>query len=368
MAASRDLAALLGNASSVAALVDHYERAVDRLIAELAAGVSRSTAGRTAELLRRLNELIDDLDPRKAGYVRRWIRRNAERAYVLGDVNATRAIRRTLRSAGQDPAGIDRTWTAVNAASMAAVVRAMRESFGRIANELRTNLGLFVRRTQLQLLQSRQIQEATVGGILRGATGQQVKDDIAAVLLGRKLKPEIRERLKAVGFRGDMFRDFEAVARRELVQAGARRMKVRDYADLVARTQLREAHKVATVVRLQRNDIDHVQVSKHRQKKVDECTPFAGRVFYIGPEAKDPLGFPRLSEILNGGPPFHPNCRHVLMPYVAALKTGEAVGAQREISRGLPRRFMGKTASEVRALVGDLNADELAALNLQEAA
>ena len=62
----------------------------------------------------------------------------------------------------------------------------------------------------------------------------------------------------------------------------------------MADTQLAEAAKVGTIARLQKNQVNHVKISTHKQKVTDECTPFAGQDFYIGPEPQDPLGFPKL--------------------------------------------------------------------------
>lgn len=347
----------LNQANVVSSLDAHYQRILDRILRELAAGVSRPGGARTAELIRTIRELVRQLDPKRDSFVREWIRRNIPRAFVIGDRAATRDLQRQLEAASEEQASgvgsVNRTFTAVNQTAMKAITAAMEETLGRAADEMRANLGLFIRRTQQVLVSEPAIRDVTVSGIIRGSTFRQRADEIAAVLLGKKITPQIKKDLSEIGFRAEHFNDFERIARGEMITAGARRFNVRDYANLVARTQTREAHKVGTVARLQQNSIDHVRVSVHVQGAdgPDECTPFAGRVFYVGPLAVDPLGFPSLKRLPNGGPPFHPNCKHVLEPYVVAFKTQEQLDKARAESQAIPKVLFGKTGNEVRKLV-----------------
>ena len=234
-----------------------------------------------------------------------------------------------------------------------------------IHRQILTTAGLTVRRTQLVFQQDAGIREQVVGGIIRGSSGREISDDIARLILEGKSNPEGLKRLRENGFQNDLIDLYGRLSKGEMVKVGARNFSVRSYANLTARTMLREAHKVGTVVRLQQNGVDHVQISKHAQEKPDVCTAFAGRVYYVGPEAEDPLGFPPLKSITNGGPPFHPNCAHVTQPYVAVLKSQTNVGAAREESDLLPRRFFGKTAAEVTELVEALDEAALREIDLQ---
>lgn len=322
-----------------------------QITAELARGISRPGAGRARDLLVEIDRLIASMDPRRQGFVRNWIRTNIPRAFVLGDRGASRALQGDLNriASGQGFGNVNRTFTGLNQTQLRAVTAAFESTMGRAAADIRATIGTVVRQTQVTLQQSARIREATVGGIIRGKTGAEVSNDIAEALLGPKITPEIRRRLKEHGFRGDQFDAFERIARQEYIKVGKRTMSVRNYANLVARTQMREAHKVGTIARLQQNGVDHVRISRHPQAEIDECTPYAGKIFYVGSEAKDPLGFPKLSETPNGGPPFHPNCKHVLEPYVVAFKSPKAVAEDRESSRLLNGSgLLGKTGSEVR--------------------
>jgi hypothetical protein len=71
-----------------------------------------------------------------------------------------------------------------------------------------------------------------------------------------------------------------------------------------------------TINRLREHGIQLAQVSAHRA--TDFCIYYENVVVSIGPEPH-PV-YPPISAI-GGGPPFHPNCVHVLTPFVERLAT-----------------------------------------------
>lgn len=367
MAASRDLLSLLSDSRTIALMDATIQKVMGRIIRELAAGVSRTGAQRAKDLLAKLSYILYDLDPAKQSFIRRWIEDAASKAYVLGDKGATAALRAELAgvatAVGTAFGPINTSWTAVNQNAMRGMVAAMNARFTGMAKDMAVAIGTLVRKTQVTLLQSKAIVEATSGGITRGATGRQVADDIAAILLKGKIDPAVEARLQEHGFTAELFKDFERVAREQLVTVGGRRMSVRAYADLVARTQMREAHKVATIIRLQQNGVDHVKVSKHPMKEPDPCTPWAGRVFYIG-QGKDPAGFPPLREALNGGPPFHPNCKHVLQPWVIGFMSKKRVDSAKAEADAIPDKFFGKDYAGVQKALDGMDEKALGELAL----
>jgi len=87
---------------------------------------------------------------------------------------------------------------------------------------------------------------------------------------------------------------------------------------------MREAMTQGTMNRLREHGIQLAQVSAHRT--TDFCIPalswvegyYENVIVSIGPEPH-PL-YPPISAI-GGGPPFHPNCVHVLTPSVERLAT-----------------------------------------------
>lgn len=78
------------------------------------------------------------------------------------------------------------------------------------------------------------------------------------------------------------------------------------YADLVARTSLREAATSATLDLCDQYDNDLVEVSDHATD-CDECEEFEGKIYSISGKSAT---YPPLSD----EPPYHPNCKHSLLP------------------------------------------------------
>ena len=92
-------------------------------------------------------------------------------------------------------------------------------------------------------------------------------------------------------------------------QTGKRRRFSADtYAELVARTRTREAQTAGTVQTTLEHGQDLVQVSAHNTS-TKICIPHEGMVYSISGNSGK---YPRLGEVT----PFHPNCRHVMTPYV----------------------------------------------------
>lgn len=358
MSTRRDLQHLLNDDQTVAALVRLYDRTARQIVNELAQGISRPGAIRATQLIARINVLLGRLDPVKAGQLKRWIARQIPKAYVLGDVAASAELRKILLAAGVDPTSIARGFVAINNEAMRGIVAAMNLTLTGRLESMRDFIGTTIRTTQRTLAQNEAMRAITSRGLLTGSSGRQVSDDIARMLVGRP-DQATRARLRALGFRNDLLDDFSVIADHKLITVGGRRFRVRSYADLVARTQMREAHTTGTLVRLRQNDVDHVRISRHRQAELDVCTPFAGKVFYIGPSGGDSQGFRSLREIPNGGPPFHPNCIHVPIPFVVEFKGEEAIANAQASSQAVPLRFMGKSPKEVDALLAEMNEAQL---------
>jgi len=363
---SRELNAFLNDRSTLKALEDHYQRAVEAIVREMAYGMSRPGAARAQALVRRIDELLATMNTRRQEYVRNWIKRNASRAFVIGDRNATAKLRTMLRNVGSGKAAdfgdVNTSWTAINNTSLAAIARAMQESLQVAPNEIRRITSTAIRASQVTLNQNKKIMDATVGGLIRGRTGQQVADDIASIFLKGRTSPEVRKRLMEIGYRGEMFESFEKIARGEMIRVGQKTMSVRSYANLVARTQLREMSRVATVTRLNQNGVYHVKVTRPPQKEIDECAIYAGKVFYVGPLSKDPMGFPPLSSTPNGGPPFHPHCIHDVNPFVVPFHGRDEVLKQKEQSGKIPRTLLNKTFQDVKKNLAGMTAQERRAL------
>lgn len=94
------------------------------------------------------------------------------------------------------------------------------------------------------------------------------------------------------------------------------------YASLVGHQTQRQAMTLAVLMRAQENGFDLVRVSPNPSTVGDYCDAYRGRVFSIsGSDAR----FPPLALTPNGGPPFHPWCKHSIHTFVPELYDDEAV-------------------------------------------
>jgi len=94
------------------------------------------------------------------------------------------------------------------------------------------------------------------------------------------------------------------------------------YAKMVARSTTREAGNLARETQLTENGYDLVKMSEHFPT-CERCAPLQGRVYSISGTDKrfPPLSkaFPSLYRNV------HPNCRHIVSPYVETLQTDEEI-------------------------------------------
>lgn len=321
MALSRDLLILLASDGNVAALERLYVQAIARILEELAAGVTRAGAGRARDTLIRIRELAAELNPRRDSQVRDWIRRELPKAFILGDKATAREAARQLAEAGAERVGdvkVNTAFTAVHSTALSAMVATMTARLEDAHRQILQTAGFVVRNTQLKAQTNQEVKEHIVDGIIRGREGRKVSNDIARAILTGKLSPEAVQRLRQAGHAGDI-ELYKALADGQFITVGKRRFDVRAYANLVARTMSREAASNAAVLRLQQSEIWHIQVSPAMPTEPDVCSLVAGNVYYIG-AGEDPLGFPAYSSMPGGKLGLHPHCRHVPMPWVAALK------------------------------------------------
>lgn len=105
------------------------------------------------------------------------------------------------------------------------------------------------------------------------------------------------------------------------------------YAAMVAQSTKAQAQSVATIRRANEAGMDLVRVTPNPSTTGDWCDAYRGRVFSIS--GADPV-YPPLAAIPNGGPPFHPWCKHGLGIFVEAFHTESA---KREFSQ-VDERFL----------------------------
>jgi hypothetical protein len=93
-----------------------------------------------------------------------------------------------------------------------------------------------------------------------------------------------------------------------LVNINGRNYQIDYYAELVARTRLREAQSDATIDLCGEYGCDLVEFSQHATSCA-VCAPFEAQVFSISGESDR---YPQLTDAET--PPIHPNCRHSITP------------------------------------------------------
>lgn len=341
----------MASAENTAALESLFDRVVNQILKELAAGVSRPGALRSAAILARITEIAHEINPAKASKLRAWIRREVPNAFILGDKNAVADLKAVFADAEMEKS-LASAFNAVNSTSLRAILASMTSKFADVHRQILSTSEYVINRTRLAFNTDAAVRDQVTQGIIRGSAGRTISNDIAKAILKGIVTPDAAKRMQQVGLGGDL-ELYKQLSEGKLIQVGGKRMNVRTYSNLVAKTMQRQAASVATIVRLQQNGIHHVQVSTTMPTDPDVCSLCAGNVYYIGPGA-DPEGFPHYSQAPGGGVPMHPNCRHVLRAYVLALKTSDVTDSLRGNVYAAERFFgmdSADASKEIRELV-----------------
>lgn len=93
----------------------------------------------------------------------------------------------------------------------------------------------------------------------------------------------------------------------DFIVINGRHYNVKDYAELVARTRMREAQTEATMELCKEFENDLVEVPRH-DNPCDVCAEYQGQVYSISGNHPD---YPALPD---GGPPWHPHCEDLINP------------------------------------------------------
>jgi len=91
-----------------------------------------------------------------------------------------------------------------------------------------------------------------------------------------------------------------------LIEINGRNYNAAKYAELVVRTESRNAHSLSTLQRMQENNLDKIQITSH-SSTCEICAEYDGNVYSATGQTQ---GLDTLSEY----PPFHPNCQHLITP------------------------------------------------------
>lgn len=132
----------------------------------------------------------------------------------------------------------------------------------------------------------------------------------------------------------------------EFVDKSGRKWDLESYAKMVARTVTRQAATAATVDACNKRNHDLIQVSAHGTD-CSICKPLEGQIYSLsGNDSKYPKW--------NYQIPAHPNCKHVIAPYVELTEVKKEVKEATEKLK-LPTKTP-KTLSEVS---GNLSLEEI---------
>ncbi len=297
--------ALSGEVDSLAAIYRNAAADMMDIINDAAAFAGQRA--RAAALLHQYQTILADLNDEAAA----WIELSVPRAYGAGLEFVDSCVRDYRR------AGIN-----LRPRGSGATGRTEREAFSQIHREaIRavTESMLDVMSAAAQQIGRRVDDVFRREGMLAVAKG--IAEGRARVDVSRDLEQRLRE-----------------LGRPDFVDKLGRHWPLDRYAEMVARTTTREAMTQGTVNRLREHGIQLAQVSAHHA--TDFCIYYENIIVNLGPEPH-PL-YPPISAI-NGGPPFHPRCVHVLTPFVERLATEE------EKKAGVvPPEVMNQTPTELQ--------------------
>lgn len=170
------------------------------------------------------------------------------------------------------------------------------------------------------------LQESITGrlGAARDTVGRTINDTYARA--GRRatvravLGAEGSPRAAARQLRNELLRDRD-VARMVrdggfgFVDSAGKRWNLDTYSEMAVRTTTREAVVQGAIARMASHNITIARVSRHGDS-CQICLPWQGRLVSLDGTTTDYQGeaISDLGALPNGGPPFHPNCRHSLQP------------------------------------------------------
>ncbi len=268
--------AFTGEINSLAAL--YRDAAADMMDVLADAAALAGQRGRAAALLRQYQVVLADLGDEAAA----WIEINIPRAYHYGLAFADEGVH-NIRRAGINLRRREReVFAQVHREAAAAIVEAMLQTTNAALAQIGRRVDDAFRRE----------------GMLAVARG------IAAGRARVEVSRELEQRLRAAG-------------KPAFVDARGREWPLDRYAEMVARTTTREAMTQGTINRLREHGVTLGQVSAHNAE--DFCRYYENAIVVL--EGTHPV-YPPISAI-QGGPPFHPNCVHVLTPFVERLATPE---------------------------------------------
>jgi hypothetical protein len=252
-------------------LIEVYTKAQQALVETIATKEARGNVTYYQKsLLRQVSEILKELDRQAED----WIKGTLPQSYRAGFDAVNK-------------------WLAGNGISV-------NVSFAQLHTDA---IEVLMQETLDELHGANQFLGESISASLRQSVREAVMQKLAQGQTVRECKKNLVRKLLEDGFTG-------------ILGKNGRTMSLDAYASVVARSKTREATNTATLNQLTSLGYDLVKVSSHKSS-CPICAVMEGRVYSIS--GKDPR-YPPLSIAFSG--PYaniHPNCSHVLEPYIPEL-------------------------------------------------
>ena len=251
-------------------LIKVYQEAQEELIKTIANKVEK---GRSVSFYRGLLKDVQAQLKELAEYSAEWAKENVKAAYQEGINNANTVFEKVMP--------VSDAFSKIHTAAVEVLVQDTIDDFYEALNSSYSSIERIVRNITTN---------AVINKLTTGKTLRDIKSMIISDLAD------------------------EGIVYVET--AKGRRMNVTSYASLLARSRTREATNTATMNQIKDLGYDLVKISEHRTS-CPLCGVLQGRVYSVSGNDKR---YPPISVAFTG--PYaniHPNCAHVIMPYIEAL-------------------------------------------------
>lgn len=270
---------------------------------------------------------LDDLDDKTAA----WGRKNIAKLYAAASKEAGAELSRI----GLSKSEVDRAqqFSVINRQAIEALMvdpevgflSSMKDATNQVRSRIRTI------QNQAKLLRAQQgVFDATIArvGILQGASVNEVRDRLVNEMVSLKNSSELSFTRRARGLpTGHIVKSTADLPYIKIpdrrAAAGFRRLRVDKYAEMLGRTKMAQAANLARRQKALEHDVPLIQISANKPLHDDACFLYIGKVFALTEAGKAEYGVPMVTELPNGGAPFHPNCTHQELIFVPEFRTPE---------------------------------------------
>lgn len=292
------------------------------------------TRPRSFSIMQSMIKRLETLDDRTEA----WARKVIPGFYEAVRDDTQRSLHRLLRPAQRRALKIVSNYAIANDLAVQALlydptngfVPILRNHLGQIKGRLQTihNQGKMLRN------QRERINEIVASeSVLKGKNINAVRDEIVQELKSKKGVDDLVWIKRARRASADsMLFNVASLPYVKIPTAAARKgfrlERIDNFARMLARTKTAQANSVSMQNTLLENGQEVFQVSNNLPLVDDICGAYIGVVVAMTRAAAEQHGIIHISELPGGSaPPWHPNCRHVPIPYVIPLKTPEEIEA-----------------------------------------